>query len=192
MTRSARRAPSSRCRIFTCVGFMAGWVACVQIARLWRAGGLACLRIVPCEHFPQEDPGGTAAGRPGSSPPAPATHSAGADHPRLPEPSSGASLFRKLDAVAVPAARLLPAPGSTSAISRRSPAAASAPGCRRCSARRSCVGTRARAGRPGQAAARPSGGPPDPASPRGARHQHKHAHKGTPQLPAPNRRNYNQ
>jgi len=59
---------------------MAGSVVCVQIARLWRARGLACLRIVPCEHFPQEDPSGTA-GRPGSSPPAPATHSAGADHP---------------------------------------------------------------------------------------------------------------
>jgi hypothetical protein len=48
---------------------MAGSVVCVQIARLWRARGLACLRIVPCEHFPQEDPSGTA-GRPGSSPPA--------------------------------------------------------------------------------------------------------------------------
>src|SRR5712672_3342046 len=39
---------------------MAGSVVCVQIARLWRARGLACLRIVPCEHFPQEDPSGTA------------------------------------------------------------------------------------------------------------------------------------
>jgi len=58
---------------------MAGSVVCVQIALLWRARGLACLRIVPCEHF-QEGPSGTA-GRPGSSPPAPATHSAGADHP---------------------------------------------------------------------------------------------------------------
>jgi len=56
---------------------MAGSVVCVQIARLWRARGLACLRIVRCEHFRQEDPSGTA-GRPGSSPPAPATHSAGA------------------------------------------------------------------------------------------------------------------
>src|SRR6516162_11526359 len=55
-------------RIFTCAGFMAGSVVCMQIARLWRARGLACLRIVPCEHFPQEDPSGTA-GRPGSSPP---------------------------------------------------------------------------------------------------------------------------
>jgi hypothetical protein len=27
-------------------------VVCVQIARLWRARGLACLRIMPCEHFP--------------------------------------------------------------------------------------------------------------------------------------------
>jgi hypothetical protein len=48
-------------------------------------------------------------GRPGSSPPAPATHSAGADHP-CPGPSSGASLSRKLDAVTVLTARLLPAP----------------------------------------------------------------------------------
>jgi hypothetical protein len=132
------------CRIFTCVGFMAGSVVCVQIARLWQARGFACLRIVPCEHFPQEDPGGTA-GRPGSSPPASATHSAGADHPRLPEPASGASLFRNLDTVAVPTARLLPAPGSTSAISRRSPAATSAPGCRRCSARWSLASVRGHA-----------------------------------------------
>ena len=141
---------------------MAGSVVCVQIARLWRARGLACLRVVPCEHFPEEDPSGTA-GRPGSSPAAPAAHSAGAAP--LPEPAGGASLFRKRDAVAVPAARLLPAPGSTSAISRRSPAATSVPGCRRCSARWSRVGARARTGRPGQAAARPSGGPPDPARP---------------------------
>jgi len=84
--------------------------------------------------------------------------------PRLPEPASGASLFRKLDTVAVPTARLLPAPGSTSAISRRFPAATSAPDCRRCSARWSRVGTRARTGRLDQAA-RPSGGPPDPARP---------------------------
>ncbi len=66
---------------------MAGSVVCVQIARLWRARGLACLRIVPCEHFPQEDPSGTA-GRPGSSPPAPATHSAGADHPACRNPQA--------------------------------------------------------------------------------------------------------
>ena len=72
-------------RIFTCAGFMAGSVVCMQIARLWRARGLACLRIVPCEHFPQEDPSGTA-GRPGSSPPAPATHSVGADHPACRNP----------------------------------------------------------------------------------------------------------
>ena len=71
--------PIHPCRIFTCAGFMAGPVVCVQIARLWRARGLACLCIVPCEHFPREDPSGTA-GRPGSSPPAPATRSAGADH----------------------------------------------------------------------------------------------------------------
>jgi hypothetical protein len=79
-------------QIFTCVGFMAGSVVCVQIARLWRARGLACLRIVPCEHFPEEDPSGTA-GRPGSSPAVPVTHSAGADHPRLPESAGGASLL---------------------------------------------------------------------------------------------------
>jgi len=85
---------------------------------------------------------------------------------------SGASPFGKLDAAAVPTARLLPAPGSTSAISRRSPAATSAPGCRRCSARWSRVGTRARTGRLGQAPARPSGGPPDPARPPGAGRQH--------------------
>jgi len=74
-------------RIFTCAGFMAGSVVCMQIARLWRARGLACLRIVPCEHFPQEDPSGTA-GRPGSSPPAPATHSVGADHPACRNPQA--------------------------------------------------------------------------------------------------------
>jgi hypothetical protein len=74
-------------RIFTCVGFMAGSLVCVQIARLRRARGLACLRIAPCEHFPQEDPSGTA-GRPGSSPPAPATHSAGADHPACRNPQA--------------------------------------------------------------------------------------------------------
>jgi len=66
---------------------MAGSVVCVQIARLWRARGLACLHIVPCEHFPQEDPSGTA-GRPGSSPPAPATHSVGADHPACRNPQA--------------------------------------------------------------------------------------------------------
>jgi hypothetical protein len=43
-------------------------------------------------------------------------------NPRLPEPAGGASLLRKLDTVAVPTARLLLTPGSTS-ISRRSPAA---------------------------------------------------------------------
>jgi len=74
-------------RIFTCAGFMAGSVVCMQIARLWRARGLACLRIVSCEHFPQEDPSGTA-GRPGSSPPAPATHSVGADHPACRNPQA--------------------------------------------------------------------------------------------------------
>ena len=74
-------------RIFTCVGFMAGSVVCLQIARLWRPRGLACLRIVLCEHFPQEDPSGTA-GRPGSSPPAPVTHSAGADHPACRNPQA--------------------------------------------------------------------------------------------------------
>ena len=155
--------PHPPCRIFICVGFMAGSVVCVQIARLWRAGGLACLRFVPCEHFPQEDPSGSA-GRPGSSPPAPGTHSAGADHPACRNPQaehrcSGTWTSR------LPPARLLPAPGSTSAISRRSPAATSAPGCRRCSARWSCVGTRARTGRPGQGVARPPGGPPDLARP---------------------------
>jgi len=36
---------------------------------------------------------------------------------------------------------------------------------------------------PGQAAARPSGGPLDPAYPPGAGHQHKPAHKSTPQRP---------
>jgi hypothetical protein len=61
---------------------------------------------------------------------------------------------------------------STSAILRRFAAAISAPGCRRCSARWSCTGTKARTGRPGQAAARSSGGPP----PRGAGHRHEHAH----------------
>ena len=120
-------SPLADRRIFTCVGFMAGSVVCVQIARLWRARGLACLRIVRCEHVRQEDPSGTA-GRPGSSPPAPATHSPRALTTRLQEPASGASLFRKPDPVAVPTTRLLPAPGSTSAISRRSPAATSAPG----------------------------------------------------------------
>ena len=70
------------------------------------ARGLACLRIVPCEHFPQEDPSGSA-GRPGSSPPAPATHCAGAVGPRLDLASIAA---RKLDAVAVPTARLLAVP----------------------------------------------------------------------------------
>ena len=87
----------------------------------------------------------------------------------LPEPASGASLFRKPDAVAVPTARLLPAPGSTSAISRRSPAATSAPGCRRCSARWSRVGTRARTGTlrssTGPAIRRPAGPGPPPAVP---------------------------
>ena len=62
--------------------------------------------------------------------------------------------------------------GSMSAISRRSPAAAAAPGCRRCSARWSRVGTRAPTGRFDQAAARPSGGPPDRPAPCRAGSQH--------------------
>ncbi len=52
-------------------------------------------------------PSGTSAARSANGPATPATHSAGAD---LPEPSSGASLFRKLDAVPVLTVRLLPAP----------------------------------------------------------------------------------
>ena len=104
------------CRIFTCVGFTAGSVVCVQIARLWRARGLAFLRIVPCEHFPQEDPGGTT-GRPASSPPVPATHAAGADHPAWRNPQAE----HRCSGCGLPTARLLPAPGSTSAISRSSP-----------------------------------------------------------------------
>ena len=151
-------------RIFTCAGFMAGSVVCMQIARLWRARGLACLRIVPCEHFPQEDPSGTA-GRPGSSPPAPATHSVGADHPACRNPQAEHRCSGNWTLWLCRRARLLPAPGSTSAISRRPPAATSAPGCRRYSARWSRVGTRARTGRLDQAAARLSGGPPDPARP---------------------------
>jgi len=111
-----------------------GWFVCLRADRPVMAGQRARMpALVPREDFSGEDSSGTA-GTQGSSPPAPAAHSAGADGPCLPEPASGASLFRKLDAVAVPTARLLPAPGSTSAISRRSPAAASAPGCRRCSA----------------------------------------------------------
>jgi hypothetical protein len=69
-----------------------GWSGCLRADRpVMAARGFARLRIVPCEHFQQEYPSGTA-GRPGSSPPAPAAHCAGAVGPRLPDLASGASL----------------------------------------------------------------------------------------------------
>jgi hypothetical protein len=157
--------------------WLCGWFGCLRADRPVMAGQrLACLRIVPCEHFPEEDRavprGGRAAARLHRQPipRALTTPPAGT--------ASGASLFRKLDAVAVPTARLLPAPGSVSAISRGSPAGASAPGC---SARWCCVRAEARTEdasikqQPGHPAARRTLGP------RGAGHQHKRAHKGTPQ-----------
>ena len=167
--------------MFTCVGFMAGPVVCVQIARLWRARGLACLRIVPCEHFPQEDPSGTA-GRPGSSPPAAATHSAGADHPacRNPEAEHRCSgnwtlwLCRRLGCYRRPARR----PRSR-ADPRRPPRRRAAEGAQH----GGLASVRGHApGRFDQAAARPSGGPPDRPAP-GAGHQDKPAHESAPQRP---------
>jgi hypothetical protein len=169
-------------RIFTCAGFMAGSVACVQIARLWRARGLACLRIVPCEHFPQEDLSGTA-GRPGSSPPAPATHSAGADHPacRNPQAEHRCSgnwtlwLCRRLGCYRRPARR------PRSRADPRRPPRHRAAELLRAVVLRPCGGTHWDAPvkqQPGHPAARRT----RPA-PRGAGHQYKPAHESTPQRP---------
>ena len=38
--------------LFTLVGCIERSLACVQILRLWRAGGAAEVDIVPGEHFP--------------------------------------------------------------------------------------------------------------------------------------------
>ena len=57
---------------------MAASVVCVQIARLWRAGGLACLHRA-LRALPARRPG-RYRGEAGQQPPAAATHSAGADH----------------------------------------------------------------------------------------------------------------
>jgi hypothetical protein len=181
----------SPCRIFTCVGFMAGSVVCVQIARLWRARGLACLRIVPCGHFPQEDPSGTA-GRPGSSPPAPVTHSAGADHhvcrnPQAEHRCSGNWTLwrcRRLGCY-----RLIV--GTRRPRSRGSPAATSAPSCRSCSARWSCVGAKARTGTPRSSSSPATQRHPDPArrprrrSPAHARSQEHSSASAASRLTAP-------
>jgi len=65
-----------------------GWFGCLRADRPVMAGQRARMpALVPCEHFPEEDPTGTA-GRPGSSPAAPATHSAGADHPACGNPQA--------------------------------------------------------------------------------------------------------
>ena len=169
-------------RIFTCAGFMAGSVVCMQIARLWRARGLACLRIVPCEHFPQEDPSGTA-GRPGSSPPAPATHSVGADHPACRNPRAEHRfsgdwtlwLCRRLSCYRRPARR-----PQSRADPRRPPQ------------RRAAEGTQhgglasVRGHAPDASIKQQPGNPAAPRTrpaPRGAGHQHKPGHKSTPQRP---------
>jgi len=123
-------------------------------------------------------------------PPAPATHSAGADHPacRSPQAEHRCSgnwtpwLCRRLGCYRRPARRL-----RSRADPRRPSRGTGLPSC---SARWCCVRAEARTG---QAAARPFGGPPDPARPRGAGHQHKPVHKSTPQRPRrPARRHYNQ
>jgi hypothetical protein len=179
-------------RIFTCAGFMAGSVVCMQIARLWRARGLACLRIVPCEHFPQEDPSGTA-GRPGSSPPAPATHSVGADHPacRNPQAEHRCSgnwtlwLCRRLGCYRRPARR-----PQSRADPRRPPQRRAAEGTQHggLASVRGHAPDASIKQQPGYPAARRT----RPA-PRGARHQHKPAHKSTPQRPRRlAQRHYNQ
>ena len=179
-------------RIFTCAGFMAGSVVCVQIARLWRARGLACLRIVPCEHFPQEDPSGTA-GRPGSSPPAPATHSVGADHPacRNPQAEHRCSgnwtlwLCRRLGCYRRPARR-----PQSRADPRRPPQRRAAEGTQHggLASVRGHAPDASIKQQPGYPAARRT----RPA-PRGAGHQHKPAHKSTPQRPGRlAQRHYNQ
>jgi len=128
-------------------------------------------------------PGGTAAGRPGSSPPAPATHSAGADHPACRNPQAGIAVQETgrcgfaggsvvtgagldvRDLAQIPGGHLgagLPEMLRAVVLRRyegthRTPRSSSSPAIRR-----------------------PAG--PGPA-PRGAGHQHKPAHKGTPQRP---------
>jgi hypothetical protein len=159
------------------------WFGCLRADRPVMAAGARmpahrALRVLPARRPERYR------GRPGSSPPAPATHSAGADHPacRSPQAKHRCSgdctlrLCQRLGCYRRPARR----PRSRA----DPPAATSAPASRRCLARWCCVGTRARTGRLNQAPARPSGGPPDPARPRSAGHQHKApARKSTPQRP---------
>jgi hypothetical protein len=148
-------------RIFTCAGFMAGSVACVQIARLWRLV-LACCASCPASTSRKKTRavpwgGWTAAG----------LHRQPISR-ALTTPPAGT---RKRSIAVQEPGRCGRADGSVVTGARRPrsradpPAATSAPACRRCSARWCCVGTRARTGRLDQAAARPSGGPPDPARP---------------------------
>jgi hypothetical protein len=51
-----RAAMHRACRIFACAGLTARSVVCVQITRLWRAAGLAGLRIVPRQPLTAKDP----------------------------------------------------------------------------------------------------------------------------------------
>ena len=198
-TRSVADAPSRPLperapyrRIFTCVGFMAGSVVCVQIARLWRARGLACLRIVPCEHFPQEDPSGTA-GRPGSSPPAPATHSAGADHPacRNPQAEHRCSgnwtlwLCRRLGCYRRPARRPRSRADPRRPPRRRTAEGAQHGGLASVRGHAPDAWIKQQPGHPAARRTRPA--------PRGAGHQHKPAHTSTPRRPRRlARQHYNQ
>jgi len=65
--------------------------------------------------------------------------------------------------------------------------------CRSGSARWSCVRTKARTGTPRSSSSPPPSGPPDPATARGAGHQHKPAHQSAPQRPRrPAQRHHNQ
>jgi hypothetical protein len=154
-------------------------VVCVQIARLWRARVLACLRIVPCEHFRQEDPSGTA-GRPGSSPPAPATHAAGADHPACRNPRAehrcsgnwALWLCRRLGCYPRPARCRRSCADPRRPPRRRAAEAAQHGGLASVRGHAPDASIKQQPGHPAARRSRPA--------PRGAGHQHKPAHQSTP------------
>ena len=146
-----------------------GWFGCLRADRPVMAGKRArmpahrALRALPARRPERYR------GRPGSSPPAPASHSAGADHSACRNPAGGASLFRKLDIVAVPTARWLPAPRhgvrDLTQIPRRPPRRG-LPRLVRAVVLRRCAGTHRTPGSSSSPAIRRPAGPgPPPAAP---------------------------
>jgi len=143
---------------------MAGSFVCVQIARLWRARGLACLRSCPArisrEKTRAVPRGRRAAARLHRQPILRVLTAPACRNPQAAHRCSGSWtlwLCRRLGCYRRPARR----PRSR-ADPRRPPRRRAAEGAQHSG----LVGTRARADTLDQAAARPSGGPPDRPVPR--------------------------